>query len=46
MASTRADLNRSLDVLEIHIGLRPLPDPQPVLPFSNDQPPGSASASA
>jgi hypothetical protein len=32
-------LDGSLDDLEARIGLEALPDPQPVLPFPDDEPP-------
>jgi hypothetical protein len=32
-------LNGSLDDLEARVGLQALPDPQPVLPFPDDEPP-------
>ncbi len=37
--TTAAGLNGSLDNLEVHIGLRALPNLEPVLPFPDDEPP-------
>jgi hypothetical protein len=37
--TTAVRLDGSLDDLEARIGLEALPDPQPVLPFPDDEPP-------